>query len=97
MVRNCSEKIFMATIRLTSKRQATFPRAVCEALRLEPGDAIALEVRWVDGEPVWVLRPVPKPIPRWFGHLRRFARGKPHAMAAIRKSIGKGRTEERSP
>ena len=83
----------MATIRLTAKRQATFPRAVCEALHLSPGDAITLDTTLLDGEEVWVLRPKRKPAPRWFGRLRRYARGKPHGMAAVRKSIAKGRSK----
>ncbi len=83
----------MATIRLTAKRQATFPRSVCEALRLAPGDAISLDAAVVEGERVWVLRAVRTPAPAWFGRLRRYARGKPHGMAAVRKSIAKARSK----
>jgi bifunctional DNA-binding transcriptional regulator/antitoxin component of YhaV-PrlF toxin-antitoxin module len=47
----------MATIRLTSKRQATFPKQLCDELKIEPGDELAVNTRVIDGETVWVLRP----------------------------------------
>ncbi|HUT32217.1 MAG TPA: AbrB/MazE/SpoVT family DNA-binding domain-containing protein [Planctomycetota bacterium] len=81
----------MASIRMTAKRQATFPRAVCEEMRLSPGDKVALDRRVVDGELVWVLRPEKPSVPKWFGSLRRYARGKCHSMDAIRKSIEKAK------
>ena len=81
----------MSTIRLTSKRQATFPRAVCEEMDLKPGDTLDVEARVVDGERVWVLRPEPRADTSWFGCLRRYARGKRHSMSAIRKSIAEAR------
>ena len=81
----------MAAIRLTSKRQATFPRALCEEMRLKPGDRLALDARVVDGERVWVLRPDRQEEPSWFGCLERYARGKSHDMESIRKSIAEAR------
>jgi len=81
------------TIKLSSKRQATFPRSVCEELDLRQGDAIELEPREIDGERVWVLRRHERPETPWFGSLRRYAQGKPHSMAAIRKSIGEARED----
>ncbi len=73
----------MATIKLTSKRQATFPRAVCEEMNLRPGDRIELTPAEVDGQQVWVLRPKePLEMP-WIGCLEKYARGKDHSMAAI--------------
>jgi len=83
----------MATIRLTSKRQATLPRALCEEMRLEPGDAVLVDAKVVDGERVWVLRPVSDAHPEWFGSLRDYARGKPHGMKAVRRSIDKARKD----
>jgi len=83
----------MAAIRLTSKRQATFPRAVCEEMHLKPGDSLVIETRIVDGERVWVLRPERPPDTSWFGSLRRYARGKTHGMDAIRKSIANARKD----
>jgi len=81
----------MATIKLTSKRQATLPRAVCEEMNLKPGDALEIERKDIDGERMWVLRPQQRPETPWFGSLRRYAQGKPHGMAAIRKSIARAR------
>ncbi len=81
----------MATIKLTSKRQATFPRAVCDEMHLKPGDKLELAPKVVDGERVWVLRPQPATEARWFGCLRRYARGKRHSMGAIRRSIAEAR------
>jgi len=88
----------MATIRLTAKRQATFPRRVCTELRLRPGDALALEEKVIAGERVWVLRRAPAADVRrapWFGRLRRYARGKSAAMTAIRRSIERARQDGR--
>ena len=81
----------MASLRLTSKRQATFPRALCEELRLKPGDTVTVEPRVVDDERVWVLRREEPDVPAWFGCLERYARGKSHSMNAIRKSMAEAR------
>lgn len=81
----------MAAIRMTAKRQATFPRAVCEEMHLKPGDTLTVEPGVVDGERVWVLRPQQAPDTSWFGSLARYARGKPHSMSAIRKSMAEAR------
>ena len=79
----------MKTIRLTSKRQATFPKELCEDMDLRPGDSILIDQRTVDGERVWVLRPAREIDTSWFGSLRRYGKGKPHDMESIRASIGK--------
>jgi len=92
----CSGESSLATIKLTSKRQATFPRAVCKEMDVKPGDALTLEQRVVDGERVWILRPEARSDAEWFGCLRSYARGKPHGMAAIRKSIREARKRGRS-
>jgi len=81
------------TIRLTSKRQATLPRALCDELHLAPGDAILVDARVVDGERVWVLRPAAAPRTEWFGSLKKYAEGKSHDMTAVRKSIQKARAD----
>ena len=39
-------------------------------------------------------QPQREPDPPWFGCLRRYARGKRHDMAAIRKSIAKARKRD---
>ena len=85
----------MKTIRLTAKRQATFPLKLCEDMDLGPGDSVLVDERIVDGERVWVLRPVRDAHQGWFGALRRYAKGKPHDMDAVRKSIGKARKHGR--
>lgn len=82
----------MPTLKLTSKRQATFPKETCEALRLNPGDVINLEQRDENGETIWILRPKATPQRRW---LRQFAshakKVSDHSMDAVRKSIAEGR------
>lgn len=85
----------MTTIRLTSKRQATLPRALCDEMHLEAGDAVLVDAKVVDGERVWVLRSVSGDRPEWFGSLRDYARGKPHGMRAVRRSIDKARKDGR--
>ena len=79
----------MARIRLTSKRQATLPVALCDELRVGPGDELLLERRALDGETLWVLRPARADL-AWFGSLRRWAKGKSHDPRRIRKSIERG-------
>ncbi len=81
----------MAAIKMTSKRQVTFPHAVCAELGLKAGDTVTLEPELVDGRRAWVLRRTEDPDARWFGSLRRYARGKGHGMAAIRRSIARAR------
>lgn len=85
-----------STIRLTSKRQATFPVEVCEALGLEPGDEIELIPVTREGERCWHLRPKKLPDRSWLGSLQKYgAKVKEHSMAAIRESIERGRTKGR--
>lgn len=78
----------MPTVRMTAKRQATFPRSVCEALGIEPGDDLELETRVLDGETVWILRP--KRVDwTWIGSVR-IRRDVTDDVAAIRASAAKG-------
>lgn len=84
------------TIKLTSKRQATFPAEICRDMGLHPGARLYLERRELDGAPAWILRPLSDAgTPSWFAALRPFASGRSHDMDAIRRSIGKkaGRAE----
>ena len=46
----------MPHIKLTSKRQATFPQGACDALRVGPGDIIQMEPGIVDGQNVYILQ-----------------------------------------
>jgi bifunctional DNA-binding transcriptional regulator/antitoxin component of YhaV-PrlF toxin-antitoxin module len=77
----------MKHLKMTTKRQVTFPVEVCEALGLAPGDEVALESHACQGGPVWVLRPARPRDRRWLYALRRYAEGKEHSLEAIRESI----------
>lgn len=80
------------TLKLTSKRQATFPAKVCEQLGLQPGDEIQLEPRIENGEQLWVIQKSDTPPRPWLGKLRGYANNvDSHSMDAIRSSIAKGR------
>jgi bifunctional DNA-binding transcriptional regulator/antitoxin component of YhaV-PrlF toxin-antitoxin module len=81
----------MTTIKMTAKRQATFPRALCKELNLEPGDAIGVQKRIIEGKAVWCLEPISEPDLSWMGRFRKQARGKRHDMESIRRSIGRSR------
>ena len=78
----------MLKMKLTSKRQATFPARVCESLGIAPGDEIILTPRESDdGSIAWLLQPArPKARP-WLGSLREYAKDKDHSMKNIRESI----------
>jgi len=86
----------MFRIKLTAKRQATLPVALCEEMGLAPGDSLRLERRTIDGEPVWLLRS-PRPDWSWAGSLKSFAKGKDHRWDRIEESIGRGMAGERRP
>ena len=81
----------MLKIKLSSKRQATFPKKVCEALGVQPGDEILLDAREEAEGPVWVVKPVAPRNRPWLGSLRAYAKGKSHSMDSIRDSIKNGR------
>ena len=85
----------MPKIKLTAKRQATFPSKVCQELGVAPGDQLELKPAKLSGENVWVLKPVLKPRSKWIGALKRYAinaSGDP-SMEAIRKSVAEGRSK----
>lgn len=79
----------MPKIKLTSKRQATLPAALCQELGVRAGDTLNLERRTVEGETVWVVRGA-KPDWSWFGSARGYAAGKTHGWRGIAKSIARG-------
>ena len=85
----------MTLIRLTAKRQATLPRQLCDEMRLSPGDAIAVDVKMLDGKRVWLLRPADRIETPWFGRLGRYARGKRHDLRSVRRSVEKARRDGR--
>ncbi len=79
-------------IRMTTKRQATFPRRLCEEMRLEPGNALQVEPATLDGRRVWVLSAPPEPPDMsWVGSLRRHAgSSRALSMEAVRAKIVEG-------
>ena len=85
----------ISTIKLTSKRQATFPEAVCESLGVGAGDRLVLTSMIIKGRTVWMIEPPQPDDSAWFGVLHKYVRGRRHDMAAIRASIAAGRRRER--
>ena len=84
----------MPSLKITTKRQATFPVETCDALRIGPGDIVDVEPRVIDDEQVWILRPRRTPDRSWIGSLRDQARAQDHSMESIRRSIAEGRKKE---
>jgi AbrB family looped-hinge helix DNA binding protein len=82
----------MTAIKITAKRQATLPKKLCEEMNLQPGDALIVDSRIVDGEKVWVIKPAAEVETPWFGTLRHYAEGKQHNMKSIRKSVAEARS-----
>ena len=83
----------MSIIRITSKRQATLPKALCDEMGVQPGDSLSAERLSTEEGDTWVLRPVDSARkPGWVGSLRRYAAGKSHDMESIRRSIEEGRS-----
>jgi len=76
-------------LKMTSKRQVTFPVSVCQELSMKVGQEIYLEKRKVEGETAWVIRPHIRSENKWYGALRRYADEKQHDMEDIRASIGR--------
>jgi len=82
----------MIKVKISSKRQATFSKAVCESLGLQIGDEIVLKPAITDGEEKWTLRPAKARKRPWLHRLNRYAIGKDHAIKSIRASTAKGET-----
>lgn len=81
-----------ATVRLTSKRQATFSAELCEDLGLSPGDELELIPRVEGGRRFWILQKRKSPPRPWFGCLSDYAgQVSGHSMEAIRESIARGK------
>lgn len=60
-------------VKITSKRQATFPAALCRDLGLKPGDTIDLEAHAEEGRKYWVLRRSGEAERPWLGALKGYA------------------------
>lgn len=85
----------MATIKITSKRQATFPAQLCGDLGIGPGDQVMVEPLEIDGKTVWTIQPLKsETTDNWYGSLSKYAKGKSHDMDDIKGSIIKGRKSE---
>ena len=86
----------MLKVKVSSKRQVTFPKQVCESLGIQSGDEILLDRDVKSNQEVWYLKPAREETRSWLGSLRKYARNKDHNMDAIRDSIAKGRITKRS-
>ena len=64
----------MATIKLTAKRQATFPAEVCKELGVESGDSLEITPLHHGNQIVWVLKAMVKTKPKWMGALKQYAK-----------------------
>jgi len=82
----------MPTMTITSKRQATLPRELCEELGVHAGDRLNVERTIIDGHPVWVLRPRHLDW-SWIGAAK-VPKSTSHDMNDIRASIGCGMEAE---
>jgi len=77
------------TVRITSKRQATFPAQLCKELGVGPGDDLLLERIKIGDAITWTLKPKKNRHSGWFAGLHKYAVNKKHDMESIRGSIGK--------
>ena len=77
------------TVKLTSKRQATFPAQLCRELGVEAGDDLILERKKIGDDIAWILKPKKRIESKWFGTFQKYAGRKKHDMVSIRASVGK--------
>ncbi len=85
----------MTLIRLTTKRQATLPKRLCQEMSLRPGDSLVVDEKVIDGRRVWLLSPADRIETPWVGCLKRYGKSKAHDTTAIRESIAKARRDGR--
>ena len=85
----------MTAIKITAKRQVTLSKKLCEEMGLQPGDALIVDSRVVDGEKVWVIKPAADIETPWFGSLRSYAKDKGHDMKSIRESVAEARSRDK--
>jgi bifunctional DNA-binding transcriptional regulator/antitoxin component of YhaV-PrlF toxin-antitoxin module len=83
------------TIKLTSKRQATFPIQLCRELGVKAGEELILERITIEGDINWIIKPKKEVNTKWFAALKKYARGKDHSIESIRTSIGKNLGESK--
>ena len=80
----------MTTIKISSNRRVTLPKKLCDEMRVRPGDSLVVERQLIGKENVWVFHPVPRGSLSklaWVGSLKRYAVGKSHDMASIRRTF----------
>lgn len=82
----------MASVKITTKRQATLPKGLCDEMGLTPGDSLRVERRVVDGESLWVLLPKRNPW-SWAGRAKKYGMDKSHDLAEIGHSVGRARSK----
>lgn len=85
----------MLKIKMSAKRQATFPKQVCDSLGVQPGEDLLLDRRMENDREVWVLKPAKEVARPWLGCLREYASGKEHNLDRIRESVSLSRASER--
>jgi len=80
-------------LKITAKRQVTFPAAVCEALAVYPGDTLVLRDGLAGGRRVWTIEAEARPNNEsWLGALRPYAERKTsHALSDIRAVVARKR------
>lgn len=86
----------MPAIKLTAKRQATFPVEVCKDLGVTSGDTLELHPLRYNNQNLWVLKPAPKVKSSWIGSLSKYApkSGKPWSRAEHGDLAGRALSEE---
>ena len=75
----------MSTMKVTTKRQATLPKRLCEEMNIRPGDRLEVEPIEHDGERLWTIRLVGAPTLSFFASLRKYAIGKSDDWEEIRR------------
>ncbi len=68
-------------VKMTAKRQATFPAELCRELGLKPGDTLDLESHFEEGRKFWTLRRSGETERPWLGALRSYAAAVPAETA----------------
>jgi bifunctional DNA-binding transcriptional regulator/antitoxin component of YhaV-PrlF toxin-antitoxin module len=83
-------------IKLTSKRQATFPAEVCKQLGIDDGDTLELQPLRYKRETVWVLKPIARLNRPWIGCLRKYAKkaNRPWTREEHEEGIGRAWAKE---
>lgn len=85
---------FMLKIKMSAKRQATFPKQVCDSLGVKAGEDLLLDRHVENNREFWVLKPAREVTRPWLGSLREYASGKDHNMDRIRESVSRSRGAE---